>query len=195
MDEPLEAWFAREILEHEDALVRYLTRKWPDPNDIHDLRQDIYIRVYEAAGRARPQSAKSFLFTTARNLMSDRVRRQRIVSIEAIGDSDFLNVLVDEISPEQAFGARQELKRLSQAFDRLPPRCREVVWLRRVVEMPQRDIARRMGITVKTVERQASIGLRMLADYLFGSMPAQDSMSDKNDNAESEGAHGKQHRD
>jgi RNA polymerase sigma factor (sigma-70 family) len=192
MGEPLEAWFAREILEHEDALIRYLTRKWPNRDDIHDLRQDIYIRVYEAAGRSRPRAAKSFLFTTARHLMTDRLRRQRIVSIEASGGLDFLNVMVDEISPEQRVSAREELKRLAQAFTLLPPRCREVVWLRRVVEMPQKDIARKMGITVKTVERQASIGLRLLADYLFGTKSTQEATSIGIDIAESESEHGKQ---
>ena len=51
MDEHVDAWFAREILAHEEALVRYLQRCWPHADDIHDLRQEAYIRVYEAARR------------------------------------------------------------------------------------------------------------------------------------------------
>ena len=39
MDEHVDAWFAREILAHEEALVRYLQRCWPHADDIHDLRQ------------------------------------------------------------------------------------------------------------------------------------------------------------
>jgi RNA polymerase sigma-70 factor (ECF subfamily) len=56
MDEPVDAWFAREILAHEEALVRYLRRCWPQADDILDLRQETYIRVYEAARRARPNA-------------------------------------------------------------------------------------------------------------------------------------------
>ena len=78
VDEPLKVWFAREILVHESALVRYLDRHWARRDEIHDLRQETYIRVYEAAAKARPVSPKSFLFTTARNLMADRVRRNRV---------------------------------------------------------------------------------------------------------------------
>jgi hypothetical protein len=65
MDDALNSWFAREILVHEAALVRYLTRTWSNKDDICDLRQETYIRVYEAAKTARPTFAKSFLFTTA----------------------------------------------------------------------------------------------------------------------------------
>jgi len=168
MNEDLDAWFAREILSHEASLVRFLTRTWPHRDDVHDLRQEAYIRVYEAAAKARPVAPKSFLFTTARNLMTDRVRRGRVVSIEAAADLDDLNVLVDEISPEQQASARQQLRRLADAFDRLPPKCREVVWMRKVEELPQKEVAGRLGINEGTVEKHVAKGVRLLADWLYG---------------------------
>jgi len=168
MDDSLNAWFAREILAHEGALMRYLLRSWFRREDIHDLRQEIYVRIYEAAAKVRPALPKSFMFTTARHLMTDRLRRGRVVSIEAVGDIDALNVLIDEISPERRMGARQELKRLTDAFDRLPDRCREVVWLRRVEELSQKQVAARMGISEKTVEKQVAKGARLIADYFYG---------------------------
>lgn len=168
MDESVEAWFAREVLAHEEALVRYLRRCWPHADDIHDLRQETYIRVFEAARRELPHQPKSFVFTTARHLMADRLRRGRIVSIEAVGDFESLNVPVDEAGPERRHDARQSLRRLSEAFDRLPDRCREVVWLRKVEELPQKEVARRLGVAEKTVEKQVAKGARLIADYMFG---------------------------
>src|SRR5690242_12137355 len=116
MDESLDAWFAREILVHEAPLVRYLMRTWHAKDEIHDLRQETYLRVYEAAAKERPRSPKSFLFTTARHILIDRMRRQRVVSFEAGWDLDELNVLVDEISPERSAGADEELRALAQAI-------------------------------------------------------------------------------
>ncbi len=168
VNDSLNDWFAREILVHEGALLRYLLRKWFRREEIHDLRQEIYVRVYEAAAKTRPAMPKSFMFTTARHLMTDRLRRGRVVSIEAVGDMDALNVLIDEISPERRLSARQDLKRLTDAFDRLPDRCREVVWLRRVEELPQKEVARRMGISEKTVEKQVAKGARLIADHYYG---------------------------
>ena len=167
MDEPLDTWFKREILAHEASLVRYLFRTWPHRQEVFDLRQDVYVRVYEAAAKARPQAPKSFLFATARHLMTDRVRRKRIVSIDAVGDLDALNVMVEDISPEQRISAHEELRRLAEAIDQLPPRCREVVWLRRVDELAQKDVAVRLGITQKVVEKHVMKGMKLLAAALF----------------------------
>ncbi|HZV38683.1 MAG TPA: sigma-70 family RNA polymerase sigma factor [Pseudoxanthomonas sp.] len=162
-------WFVREILVHERALALFLQRNWPHRDELHDLRQEAYARVYEAAARGRPTAPKAFLFATARHLMTDRLRRSRVVSIEPVGDFESSNVyLIDEVSPERWMGTRQALTRLAEALDRLPDRCREVVWLRRVEELPQKGVAERLGISEKTVEKHLAKGMRLIADYLYG---------------------------
>lgn len=169
MDNALDAWFVREILIHEPALAQFLRRHWAHGEELHDLRQEVYVRVYEAASKTLPQQPKSFLFATARHLMSDRLRRGRVVSIEPAGDFESLNVLVDEVSPEHRFSARQILRRLADALDRLPERCREIVWLRRVEELSQKEVAARLGISEKAVEKQIARGMRLLAEHYYGS--------------------------
>ena len=168
MHSPLDKWFIEEILVHEEALLRYLRHCWPRREEAHDLRQDIYARVYEAAAKAPPTQPKAFLFATARHLLADRARRARVVSIEPMGDFEPSHVLIDDVSPERWCGGRQLLHRLADAFDGLPDRCREAVWLRRVEELPQKDVAMRMGISEKTVEKHLAKGMRLLADGLYG---------------------------
>jgi RNA polymerase sigma-70 factor (ECF subfamily) len=172
MGESVDAWFVREVLAHEPALMRFLHRNWRDHDEVSDLRQEIYVRVYEAAARQLPDSPKSFLFATARNLLADRVRRQRIVSITAVGDLEQLNVLEDELDPDRWFSGREALARLARALDRLPDRCREVVWLRRVEDLPQKEIARRLGISEKTVEKHIAKGSRLMADHFHAESEA-----------------------
>lgn len=164
----MDTWFVREILAHEQALMRFLHRNWRDHDEVPDLRQEIYVRVYAAALQQPPTSPKSFLFTTARNLLADRVRRQRIVSITAVGDLEQLHVLEDELEPSRWVGGREALARLARALDHLPDRCREVVWLRRIEDLPQKEIARRLGISEKTVEKHIAKGSRMLAEHFYG---------------------------
>src|SRR5207342_3111341 len=107
----------QEILVHEAALMHTLRRCWPHRDELADLRQEIYVRVYEAAGKALPTQPKAFLFATARHLVADRLRRSRVVSIETMGDFESLSVLmVDGLSPEHWCGARQVLSRLAGAF-------------------------------------------------------------------------------
>ena len=176
MQAALDRWFIDEILVHEDALVRYLQRCWSHRDEIHDLRQEVYARVYEAAAKALPTQPKSFLFASARHLMTDRLRRSRVVSIEPMGDFEPSHVLVDDVSPERWCGGRQGLLRLAEAFDRLPDRCREVVWMRRVEDLSQKEVAMRLGISEKTVEKHIAKGMRLIADDFYGGedAPARD---------------------
>jgi RNA polymerase sigma factor (sigma-70 family) len=195
MNESLDAWFASEILVHEQALSYFLRRCWPHRDELHDLRQEVYVRVYEAAGKALPTTPKAFLFATARHLMADRVRRSRVVSIEAVGDFESLNVLIEEVTPERWSSGRQTLKRLAEAFDRLPDRCREVVWLRRVEELPQKEVAMHLGISEKTVEKHIAKGVRLLAEHFYGGDAPVASAGQERAQAEKGSEHGQQQTD
>jgi RNA polymerase sigma-70 factor (ECF subfamily) len=168
MSDSLQDWFKREIIVHERALIRYIRRVWSQLNEAEDIRQEAYIRVYEAAAERRPTAPKSFLFTITRNIMADRIRRGRIVSIEMKGDLDALNVLIDEHSPEHCVGAREEFLRLATAFEALPGECRDVVWLRKVERLTQRDVSKRLGVPERTIEKRVARGIRILARAVFG---------------------------
>lgn len=194
MDESLDAWFKHEIVVHEEALMRFLRRSWPNRNDLHDLRQETYIRVFEAAAKARPTMPKAFLFATAKYLMIDRIRHRQVVTIDTVGDLESLNVTPDDISPERHTAARQELRILAQAFDNLPPKCREAVWMRRVDYLPQKEVAARLGVTEKTVEKHLMKGMKRLADALFGNERGETTRDGVRE-TDNEREHGKQHRD
>lgn len=146
--------------------MRFLAHAWPYRDEHADIRQEAYVRVYAAALQAIPSNPRAFLFSIVRHIMADRRRRERVVSIQAAGDSDFSNELIDEQTPERSLGARQELARLTQAFDRLPTKCREVFWMRRVQDLSQREVAQQLGVSENTIEKQICRAARLLAQYV-----------------------------
>jgi len=165
--EDLNDWFVEKVLPLEPPLMRYLRRNWRVQHEVADLRQDIYVRVYESAAIARPIAVKPFVFSIARNLLIDRARHEKIVPIETFADVDELGDVVDDLTPERHAGGRLELGLLQLALEALPDRCRQVVSLRRIDGYSQREVAREMGITEGTVERQISIGMRLLAKSML----------------------------
>ena len=171
MEDDVEQWFAREILPLEPMLDRYLRRSWRDQWEIPDLRQDAYVRVYEAALRERPFNPRNFLFQVARNLMIDRSRRKNVVSFDSFADFDGIEADTDQPDIEQSMAARQEMRLLRAAIGELPLRCREVVTLRKIEGHSQREVARKMGITEDTVERQVANGIRLLRKLLHPHQP------------------------
>lgn len=161
----LDEWFIREVLPLEGILMRYLRQNWRDSAEWPDLRQEVYARVYESARGGRPERLTPFLLTTARNLLIDRARKNKVVSIEAYAELDDLSVC--ELTPERHASGRAELHVLIDALDALPARCREAVLLRKVEGMSQREVAAEMGITQDTVEKQIAKGMRAIADAML----------------------------
>ncbi len=166
---PLDDWFVKEVLPLEAALVRYIRHHWPLADEVNDLRQDIYIRVYEAGATTRPHNAQAFVFATARNLMIDRIRRAKAVPFEALDDADFSEHAMDNMTPERHYAARSELRQLQEAIACLPPACRQVVELRKIAGLSQREVAQQLGIAEGTVEKQISKGIRMLTEAMSNS--------------------------
>jgi len=162
----VDAWFAREVLPLEAALMQYLQHNWRNQSDIADLRQEVYVRVLESASQKVPDRPKQFVFATARNLLIDRVRREHIVPIEAAEDVGALEIALDEPGPDRSVLAREELRRLQSALERLPPRCREAFVLGRVEGLTGRQIAVRMGIGVAAVSEHLANAFCALADFI-----------------------------
>lgn len=156
-------WFVTKVLPLEGTLERFLRRNWRDENDIADLRQEVYAKVFVSFSNCQPESAQAFVLATARNLLIDRARRARVVSIETFADMDALELTSEHIPTERHLMARSELKLVQAALELLPARCREAVELRKIEGLSQREVAHRMGITEDTVERQVSKGVRALA--------------------------------
>ncbi len=163
----VQAWFVREVLPLEAGLMQFLRRRRRDAGDADDLCHDVYVRVCEAAMKEIPRPAKPFVFAVARNLVIDHARRDHVVPINAAADVDMLNVAADTPGPEQSLVAREELTALQAALDRLPPRCREAVVMRKIDRLSRREIAARMGIAEKTVRRHIGDAMCALADALY----------------------------
>jgi RNA polymerase sigma-70 factor (ECF subfamily) len=164
----LHLWFVREVLPLEAALRGYLRNNRQSSAEIADLLQDIYVRVYEAARIEIPASTKSFVFTTAHNLLVDRVRREKVIPLTTAENLEALGVAADAPGPDETTIAREELRRVQDALDKIAPRSKEAIILRQVDGLNGKEIALRMGVTEKTVKFYLGLGMRALAMILYG---------------------------
>jgi len=167
-DATLRAWFFREVFPLEPALTRYIRRNWRNEADVADLRQEIYARVYSAARNALPLQAKPFLFTAARNHLINCARSASVVSMDHVADLETSDFVADVVTPERNVLAREELRRVQAGLERLPPRCREVVRLRKIEGFSTKEVAVQLNVGTDTVERQMVHGMRALVDFMMG---------------------------
>ncbi|MFT3782997.1 MAG: sigma-70 family RNA polymerase sigma factor [Nibricoccus sp.] len=158
-------WFADEVQVHKETLRVWLERKFPAATDLDDIVQEALTRVWRARVNGSVPSPKALLFTVANNLTLDQLRRRQIISMEPIEESDESFVYEKSRTPAEATAHNQELELLTQAIQSLPDRCRQVLTLRKIYGLPQKEIARQLGISEHTVEAQIANGMRRCAEY------------------------------
>ncbi len=159
-------WFADEVQVHESLLRSWLHSRYPALQDVDDVVQEAMTRVWQAHRAGPIASAKAFLFTTAQNLAIDEMRRRQIVVFENVAEMSELSVYADGPSAAEAAARTQELEILTKAIQQLPDRCRQVLTLRKIYGLSQKEIARQLGISEHTVEAQVGNGMRRCAEFL-----------------------------
>ena len=158
-------WFATELEPHEAAVRAYLLGKFPTLPDVDDVVQESLVRVLQAHENGRVDSPRALLFTTARNLALDLLRRQRVVSFEPMTENGESFVFTSAANVAESVIKNEEFDLLRQAIQSLPTRCQQVVTLRMAYGLSQREIAAQLGITENTVERQMGKGIRRCTEY------------------------------
>ena len=144
----------------------YLRGAFPSVRDVDDVVQESYLRVWRTRLTQPVHSARAFLFKVARHCALDLVRRAAIAPVEAVGDLERLPVIDDERDVIAAVSKQEKIRLLAAAIDRLPPRCREIVVLRKLECIPQKQVATRLGLSEKTVEAQVARGEVLCERYL-----------------------------
>lgn len=165
----LHRWFCEDVLPLEAALTRYLRRSWIVEGEVSDIRQDIYERALKGAAQGLPDHTKAYLFMIARNLLINRTRRARIVSLEFMATWDLpVDEDPDMLTPERHADARARLRRVEAGIAQLPPQCRKVIRLRKVEGLSTKEVAQRLNVGVDAVEQQTTLGMRALVDFMLG---------------------------
>jgi RNA polymerase sigma factor (sigma-70 family) len=160
-------WLARHVLPHE-ALIRAKLRDMCLYDlDIEDVIQEMYAKFLTLPSLESIRYPRQYALLTARGIVIDHVRHSRVVSITSTGDLELLEIAEPEATSEERLAFQQEIKAVNAALEQLPPMCRETLILRRIEGLPQKEVARRLKISEKTVEKHMSNGVRLLIK-LFG---------------------------
>jgi RNA polymerase sigma factor (sigma-70 family) len=164
-----QTWFAQQILVHEARLRSYLRRFLKAHCDVADGIQETYARLLSLPDGALVgiRHPDAFLFAAARNVALEWVRRERMIFRDPMAESGAASVLDERPSAYEQLSTRQELNLLARAVASLPERCRQVLTLRKLYGLSQKEIAARLGISENTVEKHTANGVRLCADYLY----------------------------
>jgi RNA polymerase sigma-70 factor (ECF subfamily) len=155
-------WIAQHMLPLEPALRRWLKSRRFRGVDLDDVVQETYAVMAGLESVDTIRNVGAYVFSVAQSLIHRQLRRSQIVQITTLADIDRLGRADDVPSQESRLEHREELQRLADAIGQLPDRARAVFMLRKVEDLPQRQVAQRLGLSEGAVEKQLARSINIL---------------------------------
>lgn len=131
---------------------------------MEEVVQDVFVKLWENRARIdESQSIEGYLFIITRNHVFN-YNRQNFNSI--LYRATLQEAMDETYSMEEEINASNLRERAKVLIQALPPRQREVFLLNRVHDLSYKEIAERLDISVKTVERHMAEALKFLRKHL-----------------------------
>ena len=134
---------------HYSWLYGWLYKKLGSAENAEDVLQDTFTKLIRSQGLLDIQQPKAYLTTTAKRILIDRARHQKI-------EQTYLEYLTQQnlsydISPEQTVLAIDILNQLAKVLDGLPERQQLAFLMHYIDDLSLVDIAKQLNVTSKTI--------------------------------------------
>jgi RNA polymerase sigma-70 factor (ECF subfamily) len=141
----------------------YMMRQGSDANTAEDLAQETLLAVWRKASlySGDKGSATTWIYTIARNLRIDRLRREVAWQPLPEGAND---EPADDPAPDEALAERQRRDRVRAILVGLPAEQRDVVTLSYVDGLSHSEIAERLGLPLGTVKSRMRLAYEKIRE-------------------------------
>uniref|UniRef100_UPI0040487D6A RNA polymerase sigma-70 factor n=1 Tax=Roseivirga sp. TaxID=1964215 RepID=UPI0040487D6A len=141
-------------------IKNFLYYKCGDIDQAEDLTQDVFMKLWDKREEINIETVKSYLYTIASNMLLNKIRHDKVVMNFADKNRDHFN----EQSPQYALEEKEFKKQLEDTIGAMPEKQREVFLMNRIDELTYKEIAERLELSVKAVEKRMHGALSYLRD-------------------------------
>lgn len=160
---------ARLFRDHNRALVSFLRAKLHNDHEAREVAQEAYVRLLQLDSPGVVSFLQAYLFKIAANIAVDRIRHQVVRDRTLDESAAFFEEADESASPERGLLARDELRRISAAMQRLPSKCREAFALHVLQGRPLGEVAGQMNLSKRMVRYYIVRGLEACRSVRDGS--------------------------
>lgn len=147
-------YIAEAFAAHHRPLRSFLSRLLRNEDDIADTVQEVFLRIAQLPDPSRLDlNPRAYLFRTAERLVIDRVRRDAFRQAHLHGPLDDVDVEQPSPSVESQVHWRRAMGQIVQRLQDAGARTAQVVELSYLHDLTHPEIADRLGVTTRTVER------------------------------------------
>ncbi|HPE31125.1 MAG TPA: RNA polymerase sigma factor [Parvularculaceae bacterium] len=154
-----------EFLKYRKLLIRVLLRLSVQPSDVDDILQESLARTLAADRKKRVEFPKSYLYMISRNMVFEENQRR---SREVQWEIDEAILEASNAPADEALHYKQMMETFWEALETLPTSHRRAILLRRVYGLSHKEIAKKMGVSVSSVEKYFAQGIKRCEDIMSG---------------------------
>jgi len=145
-------------------LCHYASHFLNDDEQSEEVVQDFFVKLWEKRGSLTVEtSLRHYLFRAVRNQCLNLIRQDKVRKLHALRLHEAL--LVDD-APEAYSVSPEMLLKMEEGIASLPEKRQEIFRMNREEGLKYREIAEKLGISVKTVEAQMGAALKSLREKL-----------------------------
>lgn len=133
-----------------------------DADLAEDITQDTFLKLWETRSKIDKSTVKAYLYKIAQNNTINYQKRQQLLykfQKKAALDREF-------DTPDKMMEINQYEEKLLKALAMLPEGGREVFLMNRLEDLTYVEIAERLGLSVKAIEKRMSKVLKILREHL-----------------------------
>lgn len=130
----------------------------------NDLVQETFIKVWNRRDDIRVETVKSLLYTIANNLLTNHFNHEKVVREHQ--KKSPVTLSTNTTSPQFQLEEAEFEKKLNQVIENLPADCREVFLMNRIDKLKYAEIADRLDLSVKAIEKRMSKTLGIIREQL-----------------------------
>jgi len=164
--DPAKLTLLSSLVRHYDELVDYIRRRFGDRSTARDVVHDVCLQLLERSEKEEVRTPLALLRKISHDTAVSHYRsdRRRATWVESY--ADLPDLACSAVTPAGRYDAEREFQLLVDAIASLPPRCQAVFVMHKIHEIPQAEVANRLGISIKTVEKHLRLGLAACRELL-----------------------------
>jgi len=145
-----------------EAIRNYVYFMCSDSNLAEDIAQDSFVKLWNNRDAIVMSTVKSYLYTIARNLTLNQIKRNKL-KYNFLAQTEFGT---ENESPEFALEQKEFKEKLENVIASIPEGNREVFLMNRIEGLKYAEIADRLGLSVKAVEKRMSKALKIIKEHI-----------------------------
>ncbi|MEL6559491.1 MAG: RNA polymerase sigma-70 factor [Bacteroidota bacterium] len=148
-----------------EAIRNYIFFKVRDSALAEDIVQETFIKLWKNRENIRKETVKSLLYTIANNTVINHFNHLKVVrthETEVVATTSRSS----ELSPQYLLEEKEFEVKLNQIINMIPEGSREVFLMNRIEQLKYAEIAERLELSVKAVEKRMSKALLIIREQL-----------------------------